>query len=343
MAHDFRVREIAVQAGLSEATVDRVLHDRPGVRRSTREQVLEAVADLERQRSQVRIGVRTVVVDVVMQAPERFTAAARAALEAQLPGLRPAVVRCRFHLREEGDVEEVVGVLARIAARGSQGVILKAPDRPEVVAAVGLLEDAGIPVVTFVTDLPTSARRAHVGIDDRAAGATAAYLVQQWLGDRDGAVLLTSSNSFFRGEEEREMGFRGAMRASARPRPLVEVTGGSGLDRLQRDLVTAALTRHRDVRAVYSVGGGNRATLAALEAAGAVCDVFVGHDLDDDNLDLLRRGRLSAVLHHDLGADLRTACQVVLAAGGAIPPLPGPGRSSVHVVTPFNVPTPLFS
>ena len=50
MAHPFRIREIAQQAGLSEATVDRVLHERPGVRASTVAEVHQAIADLERQR-----------------------------------------------------------------------------------------------------------------------------------------------------------------------------------------------------------------------------------------------------------------------------------------------------
>jgi LacI family transcriptional regulator len=34
------------------------------------------------------------------------------------------------------------------------------------------------------------------------------------------------------------------------------------------------------------------------------CAVFVAHDLDDD-MRLLRAGRLSAVLHHDLNQDMR--------------------------------------
>ena len=53
MSHPFRVREIAVQAGLSEATVDRVLNGRNGVRPSTAQQVERAIADLERQQTQI--------------------------------------------------------------------------------------------------------------------------------------------------------------------------------------------------------------------------------------------------------------------------------------------------
>jgi len=95
----FRIREIAVQAGLSEATVDRVLNGRSGVRDSTVREVRSAIADLERQRDQVRLAGRTFLIDVVMQAPARFSAAVRASLEAELPLLLPAVIRARVHLR----------------------------------------------------------------------------------------------------------------------------------------------------------------------------------------------------------------------------------------------------
>ncbi len=55
MAHRYKVREIAQQCGLSEATVDRVLNDRPGVRENTRAEVRQAIADLDKQRAQLRL------------------------------------------------------------------------------------------------------------------------------------------------------------------------------------------------------------------------------------------------------------------------------------------------
>jgi LacI family transcriptional regulator len=178
----------------------------------------------------------------------------RGALEAELPWLRPAVVRARFHFRETGAPAALVDTLDEIRRRGSQGVVLKAPDVPEVAAATLALTRAGIPVVTLVTDLPTSGRAAYVGIDNRSAGATAAYLVGQWLGAAPGDVLVTLSSGSFRGEEEREMGFRAALRGARPARELVEITESDGLDERVGALVRDALRRHPGIRAVYSIG-----------------------------------------------------------------------------------------
>jgi LacI family transcriptional regulator len=348
VGHPYRIREIAVQAGLSEATVDRVLNGRSGVRASTVAEVHQAIEDLHRQRTQLRLAGRTFVVDLVVDAPQRFSSAVRAALEAELPGVRPAVIRSRFHLTEAAPVAEIVATLDRIAARppargshgGSQGVVLKAPDDPRVVAAVERLVAAGIPVVTFVTDLPTSPRVAYVGIDNRAAGATAAYLVDQWLGDTPGAVLVTRGDGSFRGEDEREMGFRATVRSLRRARRQVDLVNADGRDEVLRRLVSDALAAHPDVVAVYSMYafGGNRATVEAFAAAGRPCRVFVAHDLDEHNLALLHDGYLSAVLHHDLRQDMRHACQVIMQAHGALAGRPRSWHSAIQVVTPYNLP-----
>lgn len=338
MGHPYRLREIAQQSGLSLATVDRVMNRRPGVRRSTVAEVEQAIAELDRQASQLRVAGRTFLVDLVMQTPDRFSAAVRRALEAELPHLRPAVVRSRFHLQESSSPVEVVRTLERIARKGSQGVVLKAPDAPEVTAAVDDLVERGIPVVTLVTDLPSSRRVAYVGIDNRAAGATAAYLVTSWAPGGAGSVLATLSSTTFRGEDDRAAGFRDTLAALAPGRPVREIAGTDGLDSSMLAAVGAALEEDPAIDAVYSIGGGNVATLEAFARAGRACRVYVAHDLDEDNTALLRQRRLSAVLHHDLRDDMRQVCRVVMQAHGAVPGPIASIPSAIQVVTPYNEP-----
>lgn len=331
--HRYKVREIAQQCGLSEATVDRVLNNRAGVRENTRAEVLQAIADLDKQRAQLRLNGRRYLIDVVMQTPRRFSDAFREAVEAELPSFAPAMLRARFHLWESGTTSATVDMLENL--RGSHGVILKAPDEPEAAEAVDRLVAAGTPVVTYTTDIPASSRCGYVGIDNHAAGLTAAYLIRQWLGTDLGSVLITLSRNVFRGEGEREVGFRSGLRGSGLA--VVDVTDSDGIDATNEGLVLAALERNPDIESVYSVGGGNTATVSAFEKLNRRCRVFVAHDLDADNRRLLREGRLSVVLHNDLRADARMALRTILQERGALPtetvrPVP------IQVVTPYNIP-----
>jgi LacI family transcriptional regulator len=334
MPHRYKVREIAQQSGLSEATVDRVLNDRPGVRENTRAEVAQAIADLDKQRAQLRLNGRRFLIDVVMQTPQRFSDAFRAAIEAELPAFAPAMLRARFHLWESGSTAQMADVLAKI--RGSHGVILKAQDAPEVVEAVDRLVGAGVPVVTYATDVPTSDRCAYVGIDNHGAGVTAAYLMDQWLGSEPSGALITLSGAVFRGEGEREVGFRSALRGSGRE--IVEVSDSDGIDETNEHLVLDALERYPTVEAVYSAGGGNTATVAAFERIGRPCRVFIAHDLDADNRRLLRDGRVSVVLHNDLRADARLAMRQILQRHGALPAEPI-RPTPIQVITPYNLPS----
>lgn len=333
MPHRYKVREIAQQSGLSEATVDRVLNNRPGVRENTVAEVNQAIADLDKQRAQLRLNGRRYLIDVVMQTPQRFSDAFRAAVEAELPAFAPAMVRARFHLWESGSTAQMVEALGGI--RGSHGVVLKAQDDPDVAEAIDRLVESGVPVVTYTTDVPASARCGYVGIDNHGAGVTAAYLVEQWLGSSPSGVLITVSRTVFRGEGEREVGFRSALRTSGRS--VVEVSDSDGIDATNERLVLEALESNPGVEAVYSVGGGNLATVAAFDRIGRDCRVFIAHDLDADNRRLLREGRISAVLHNDLRADARSALRLILQERGALPVEPA-RPVPIQIITPYNVP-----
>ncbi|CDG83393.1 LacI family DNA-binding transcriptional regulator [Janthinobacterium agaricidamnosum] len=340
MTHQFPLKVVALQAGVSVATVDRVVGRRGGVHANTVRRVMQALAELERQSAQVGLSGKKFMIDVLMVAPQRFSDAVRRALEAELPSLHPAIVRSRFHLHETLAADGIVELLDRIRKNGSHGVLLKAPDLTSISAAVGRLAAAGIPVVTLVTDLPGSARSTYVGMDNRAAGETAAYLIGQWIGaGKQQQVLVTLSSNRFHGEEEREIGFRRALREHQRHLAIVEVSEGDGIDGATGPLVRRALDDHPQIHSVYSIGGANAAIVQAFQHAGRRCKVFIGHDLDADNLGLLQSGAIHAVLYHDLRHDMRRACQDLLRARGALPAwTQAPFLSAIQVVTRWNVP-----
>jgi LacI family transcriptional regulator len=221
-------------------------------------------------------------------------------------------------------------------------VLLKAPDHPEVAAAARGLADRGIPVVTLVTDVHASGRIAYVGLDNAAAGATAAYLLALALRQSTADVLVTLSRSSFFGERERADAFETTLRRLDPGRAVHRVTDTDGLDTTLAAMVRGELRTHRRLGAVYSVGGGNRSIRQVFAEVGRRCEAFVGHDLDEDNLALLRAGELSAVLHHDLQADMRRAIRQVLRHYRLLPGAPTSVPANVEVVTPHNIPARLL-
>jgi LacI family transcriptional regulator len=134
-----------------------VLNTRGGVRGHTAERVKQAIRELRGQSEQAGLTGRKFVVDIVMHAPDRFSEAVRVALEDEMPALRPAVFRARYHFGEVVRLD-LAALIERTGARGTHGLFLKAPDEPEIVTAVDRVVARGIPVVTLPTS-PTAAER----------------------------------------------------------------------------------------------------------------------------------------------------------------------------------------
>jgi LacI family transcriptional regulator len=338
MSHRFLIKEIALQAGLGTATVDRVLNGREHVREHTRRRVDAAIQELEELELRLAATGRKLVVDVVVEAPRRFANEIRDALELELPDLRPAVFRPRFMMSETMATREVVDTLAAICRRGSHGVFIKARDVPEISEAIAELQRRDIPVVTLFTDIASSGRLAYAGLDNKAAGATAGYLIGQWLGRTRGNVLVTMSNERFRGEEERATSFREVLAERYPQLKLIDASGGHGLDAATEERVREAVGTRQKILAVYSMGGGNMAILRALRALRQQPRCFIGHDLDRENVQLLRDSAVTAILHHDLRQDMRSACLHVMHHHNLVPAAAVGPSSSVVVVTPENIP-----
>ncbi|WP_264668166.1 hypothetical protein [Arthrobacter sp. VKM Ac-2550] len=89
--------------------------------------------------------------------------------------------------------------------------------------------------------------------------------------------------------------------------------GSHGLNENPREIMMGELNEDQCLAGVYSIGGGNSGILA-FDAAGRQPTVFIGHDLNDDNLTLLRTGRIDALLRQDLNR----CCRILMHDHGAL-------------------------
>lgn len=338
MTHRFPIKEIARQAGLGTATVDRVLNDRSGVSPQTKRRVAAAIEELGGQEAQLAARGRRLFFDFVVEAPRRFSREVKAATEAVLPGIETAVCRPRFLLQEIMSEDEAVGALNRVLKRGSHGVCLKARDTAAIRDRVRALTHAGIPVVSLVTDIGADDRLAYVGLDNAGAGRTAAYLIAKSVGDIDGTVLAIRSHEDFLGEVERATAFLERLNQSCPHLRVVDVKGGRGVSYETSQVLLTAMDGLEDLCAVYSMGGGNRSILNVLNDHGHRPKIFVAHDLDRENRDLISQGRIDFILHHDLRVDIRSAFNAFLSyhalSGAPVQTQVSPAQ----VLTPHNVP-----
>ncbi|MEP3279011.1 MAG: LacI family DNA-binding transcriptional regulator [Stappiaceae bacterium] len=338
MTHRFPIKEIARQSGLGAATVDRVLNNRSHVSPQTRNRVEAAIEELVQQEQQLAARGRRLFVDIVVEAPERFTAEIRQAAEAVLPSIGFGIFRPRFLFQEIMSDADIETILARIAKRGSHGVCLKARDIPVVRQMVDRLTSLGIPVVTLATDIPGTARTAYVGVDNANAGRTAAYLMASAAKSEKGVVLATRSQEEFYGEIERYTCFCETLAELMPGFEVLNIAGGAGLASATTNRLTGVLEDVEDLTAIYSVGGGNDAIVRLLAEYGYADLIYVAHDLDRDNRKLIEAGAISFVLHHDLKTDMRNLFLAIAAAHRLAPPTKPKLVSDVQVITPFNLP-----
>lgn len=333
----FSLKQIAAQAGVSKATVDRALHQRGAVHAQTARRIALAIGDLEQQQRLSLASGRTVALDVIMHTPQRFSQLVKEALLHELSSFAPFRLTLRFHLFEAIDARELQRLIRR-CANDSYGIILKAENSEALVGVIEELMKKRVPVVTLVTDIPASLRIRYVGMDNLAAGKTAAYLMTRWLGEARPTVAIVNGSALFSGEQQRIDGFCAALEQFAPGLRTVAVSAGYGIDQPTFTAVAHCLACYPEVGAVYSVGGGNAAIVRAFAAADRRIGVFIAHDLDEENRQLLAENRIDALIHQELQQDARTLFHSLLAFHGFLPAQQDAAPfSRVSVITPYNI------
>lgn len=310
--------DIAREAGVSPATVDRVLNNRAGVRARTREVVLETAQRLgyiaENSNSPVPRSVFSgdvIRLDFALPAgTNSFIKMLHRHIEAQAQA-RPDL---DVHVSTiEGFNPDRLARLLQDLRGQTQGVGVIALDHPTVREAIRSLSANDIKVVTIASDIQHVPRVAYIGIDNRAAGRLAGYLLNRFMGTgRPGKVALFAGSLSYRGHEEREMGFRHILTEESPNLQIVEMR--EMLDDREKAYseASALLERHPDLAAIYNVGAGNTGIARALKERGRErSTVFLGHEVTDGTKDLLLDGTLDAVIDQNPRVEAREALNIL--------------------------------
>jgi LacI family transcriptional regulator len=262
------IADLARAAGVSVATVDRVLNGRHRVREETARRVYDAAKSigyhavgLLRQRvfedlPQYRLG-------FILQKPNQFfyQSMAREIENAALsaPSIR-AVPQIDF--AASSTPTAITEKLRAMAAR-NQAIALVGPDYPAVTTVVEELKERGIPVFSLLSDFATGVREGYVGLNNRKAGRTAAWMIAK-AATRPGKVAAFVGSHRFHGHELREIGFRSYFREHAPEFEVLDTLVNLETAEITHEATLNLLQRHPDLIGFYVCGGGMEGAISAL-------------------------------------------------------------------------------
>ena len=274
------IADLAKKAGVSVATVDRVLNRRLPVHQDTARRVVEAAeaigyhaTGLLRRRltetPQRRFGFLLQKHDAFYQLFGRELSAATKA-STQVEG-KP-LVEFMEHLVPSFIAEKLLATAQKVDA-----LAVVAMDHPLVNAAVETIVASGKPVFALLSHLTTPSCCGQYGADSRKCGRIAAWTISR-LAHRPGKIGILVGSHGYLNQELSEISFRTYMREHAPEFQLLEPIINLDDERLAYEAVTSMVSANPDLVGIYVSGGGQEGLIRALrerqrgEKPTAVCN-----------------------------------------------------------------------
>jgi LacI family transcriptional regulator len=303
------IADLAEAAGVSIATVDRVLNRRLPVSEATALRVAAAAeainyhaAGLLRQR--------------LAEAPQRTLAEelAAACKAARFVSAKPQIV-----FIDELVPSTIAGKI-RECARSADALAVVAVDHPHVNEAIEATTAKGKPVFTLLSDLSAPSRAGYIGVDSRKCGRTAAWAISR-LAKAPGKVAVLVGTHRYLGQELAEMSFRSYFREHAPQFQLLETIVDLEDHRIAFEATLNLFAKNHGLAGIYLAGGGMKGMINALRqeqsTAGlvAVCNELLPYTraaLIDGVIDLVLATPLSALAARAVEAMARASSDETL-------------------------------
>jgi LacI family transcriptional regulator len=287
MARRPTIADVAAEAGVSVATVDRVLNRRQAVREGTAQRLLLAAQRLGYHaaaliEARLQADLPTLRLGVVLH---KGTQAFYVEFADQLRRAASAVTSARIELelayassQAPGDV---TGQIERLAGR-VDAIAATAVNHQTVTACVSRLRAEGIPVFSLLSDFAQGVRSGYLGVNNLKVGRTAAWTIAT-AAPMPGKVAIFVGGHRWHGHELRETGFRSYFREFAPEARLLDPLVNLETRQLTYEATLDLLARHPDLRGLYVAGGGMEGAIAALRETRAPGEVsLVVNELTED-------------------------------------------------------------
>lgn len=334
-------KDLARVAGVSRATVDRVLNGREGVSSDTVEKVTVAIKKLGFVRNlsaaNLAKGKSYRFLFALPKSGDQFLAEIHRHIDEAGALFTSDMVRTEVLEIDENDPHQIAGHLATLTPDSVDGVAIMAPETPQVRDAIARLRERGVRALPFISNQVISGADC-VGIDNRSAGRTAGILMGRFIHAPRGQILVIAETMQSRDSIERRLGFDQVMNnrfAHLTPLPSLETYGMP--ERAAR-IIPAAIERNRDVVGVYVMTSEARVPGEILARSSLPPEVVsIGHERTPFTTDALRSGMFDAVITQDPGHLVRSAIRRLRALSDNLNTLESQEKIRIEVLLSTNL------
>lgn len=300
---------IARLAGVSVATVDRVIRNDSAVRPETVERVQAAMDGLRKTRASRGRPPKHTTIKVAFILPvikSRFIDKVERDIALSASFFRDHRITQSFY-RCDFASKQATENLSKIT-REYDAVVLLPLDYPWVGQFIESCGESGIPVITIFSDLPGSQRSLYVGADNRTLGRTAGLLMGKFIAGRQGTVLLLSGSLRLHDQSERRTGFEQILEEDFRHLNSMAETDFPNDDDEAYVALKDVLNKNPEIAGVYVTCDEAKGVSRALaDVPGGRAIVYIGHGLSELTRSLLMDGHMDVVLDQDVRGAVHAA------------------------------------
>ncbi|MEE2945747.1 MAG: LacI family DNA-binding transcriptional regulator [Pseudomonadota bacterium] len=304
-------KDLAKEAGVSRATVDRVLNGREGVKKKTVDRVNAAIERIgfvrNIQAANLAKSQQYRFIFALPRSGDEFLNEIIRHIEEAGSTFAEDLVWCDVVQIDENDPHSISNFLATLDAKETSGVAIMAPESPQVRDAMFRLQERGVAALPFISD-QTTAQEHWVGMNNKAAGATAANLIGRFSKQDQGSIMVIAESMQSRDSLERRLGFDAELNnhfPQLRALPSLETYGS--MERAEQ-IISSTVQNNPDLIGLYVMSSEARPPLSVFkDINGPKKIVKIAHERTPFTEGELRSGFLDAVIAQNPGHLVRSA------------------------------------
>ena len=311
-------KDLAEAAGVSLATVDRVLNDRPNVSKKARTRVHDAIDKIGFVRNLAAVnlarGRQYQYQFVLPNTGGQYMNELLVRMDQAKEALRGDAIGIDVVRIDTSDPHVLANYLASIEPEEVNGLAVMTPENPPVRDAIHRLQERGGHVVEFLSGKKDDVDLDFVGIDNFAAGATAARLLGRFHQKKPGAIMVISDTMQGLDSIQRRFGFDDVINREfphLKCLPTLETYNDAGRT---ETIIKNQFQTNPNITGIYCMS--SEASLP-IETAGNIRDlselIVVVHERTPFTEKYLKSGAIDAAIGQNPGHAVRSAIRILRA------------------------------